>query len=69
MLVGNVKIVKFLLRLIYRRHIKATKQGSAAFGHSTLNKRRPGVKELADLAKISYLANAQFAKGSHHIQK
>ena len=48
---------------IDRRQITAPERETAAFGHGALNKRRPGVKELADLAKISYLANAQFAKG------
>ena len=48
---------------IDRRHITAPKRGSAAFGHAALNKRRPGVKELHDLARIAYRANAQFAKG------
>ena len=48
---------------IDRRRITAPKRGSAASGHAALNKRRPGVKELDDLARIAYLANAQFAKG------
>ena len=48
---------------IKRRGIKAPTRGSAAFGHGRLNKRQPGAKELDDLARISYLANAQFGKG------
>ena len=48
---------------IKRRGIKAPTRGSAAFGHGQLNKRAPGIKELDELARISYLANSQFAKG------
>ena len=48
---------------IKRRGIKAPTRGSAASGHGRLNKRAPGAKELDELARISYLANAQFGKG------
>ena len=48
---------------IKRRGIKAPTRGSAAAGHGRLNKRAPGAKELDELARISYLANAQFGKG------
>ena len=48
---------------IYSKGIIAPKRGTAAYGHGMLNQRLDGIKELDDLAKISYHANDQFAKG------
>ena len=48
---------------ISRRKIKAPTRGSPSSGHGNLNHRAPGVKELAELGKLSYRINAQFAKG------
>ena len=48
---------------IQSKGIIAPKRGTAAYGHGMLNQRLDGIKELDDLAKISYHANDQFAKG------
>ena len=59
---GYKKIID-LENEIHSKGIIAPKRGTAAYGHGMLNQRLDGIKELDDLAKISYHANDQFAKG------